>query len=78
MTRALATLPEAIGWTLVVVLCVAALLALAVFLLWLIRYAKACAEDRRREQEYARAWAETHRRNQDRGRYLTDIPGRPE
>lgn len=78
MTRALVTLPEAVGWALVLVLVVGAGLALASFVLWLIRYAKACAADRRREKEYADAWLATHRTNQHVGRYEYDVPGRPE
>lgn len=78
MTRAVDTLPQAIGLALVLVLAVLAVIALAAFVLWAIRYAKACAEDRRREKEYADAWLATHRTHQSAGRYEYDVPGRPE
>jgi hypothetical protein len=75
MTRALDTLPEAIGWTLVLIASVVGLLVAAAFVLWLIRYAKDCAEDRRREREYADAIVRRWRTNQDLGRYEYDVPG---
>jgi hypothetical protein len=78
VTRALVTLPEAVGWALVLVLVVGAVLALAAFVLWLIRYAKACAADRRREKEYADEITRRWQSRQDLGRYEHDVPGRPE
>ena len=78
MTRALDTLPEAIGWTLVLIASVVGLLVAAAFVLWLIRYAKDCAEDRRREREYADAITRRWRSRQDLGRYEYDVFGRPE
>jgi hypothetical protein len=78
LTRALATLPEAVGWTLVLVLALVLVLVAAVGLLWLARYAVAYADARRRDKAHADRWRATHRRNQDRGRYDYDIPGSPE
>ena len=78
MTRALDTLPEAIGWTLVLIVSVVGLLAVAAFVLWLIRYAKDCAADRRREREYADEITRRWRSRQDLGRYEHDVFGRPE
>lgn len=76
--NAVDTLPQAIVLTFMLIALVVSVLASSLFVLWVIRYAKACAADRRREKEYAEAWAKTHRANQNIGRYEYDVPGRPE
>jgi len=66
MTRALDTLPEAIGWTLALILSLIALIAGALFVLWLVRYLKDRADLRRREKEYADAIVRRRREGRDR------------